>query len=157
LKDGDIVKTFDGTAVKNAGELVDLVGRTKVGRKIEVVILREGKTKTFSVEVGERPVDVELAGGATEAWRGLKVADLTPPVAEQFQLTPETQGVIVAEVTPDSPSGEAHLSPGDVSNEINRQRVASVSEYRAAVANIPANASALVRTNRGYVVIKPSR
>ncbi|MBI4354077.1 MAG: trypsin-like peptidase domain-containing protein, partial [Candidatus Omnitrophica bacterium] len=44
LKDGDIVKTFDGTAVKNAGELVDLVGRAKVGRKVEVVILREGKT-----------------------------------------------------------------------------------------------------------------
>ena len=156
MKDGDIIKAFDGTAVKNAGELVDLVGRTKVGRSVSIDVLREGKKMTFSIEVGERPTEVEVVGSATEAWRGLKVAEMTPQVAEQFGIAPDTQGVVVTEVAPDSPAGDARLQPGDVMNEINRKRIASVSDYREAVAGIPTKANALVRTNRGYVVIKAS-
>ena len=157
LKDGDIIKTFDGTAVKNAGELVDVVGRAKVGRKAEIAVLREGKTKTFTIEIGERPTEVELVGGATESWRGLKVAEITQGLSEQFGFGPETTGGVVTEGEPTSPAGEAHLQPGDVINEINRRRIASVSDYREAVSQIPAGANALVRTNRGYVVIKAAR
>ncbi len=157
MKDGDIIKAFDGTPAKNAGELVALVGRTKVGRKVHVEVLREGKTSTMAIEVGERPSEIELVGGAAEAWRGVKVADLTPQLAEQFGINPETGGVVVTEVVPDSPAGDARLQPGDVINEINRRRVASVNDYREVISSIPPGANALVRTNRGYVVIKASR
>lgn len=152
VKDGDIVKAFEGTPVKSSRELVELVGRTKVGRKVPMEILREGKRLVFNVEVGERPSEGELAEGTAESWRGLKVAQLTPQLAERFGLSTETTGVIVTDVDPKSPAGEAHVQPGDVINEINRMKIESVSDYRQAIGKIKGNA--LVRTNRGYVVIK---
>jgi len=152
MKDGDIVKMFDGTPMKNARELVDAVGRTKVGRQVPIEILREKKRLTLTVEVGERPSEVELAEGTTESWRGLRVAPLIPQLAERFGLSEETTGVIVTQVEPDSPASEARVQPGDVINEINRMRIESLSDYRDAIAKVQGNA--LVRTNRGYVVIK---
>ncbi|MBI3088426.1 MAG: Do family serine endopeptidase [Candidatus Omnitrophica bacterium] len=158
LKDGDIVKAFDGHPVKNSRELVDVVGRTTVGRKASLEILRDGKRQTVAVEVGERPTEEELAeGGAAEAWRGLLVAELNPQLAERFGLSPDAAGVIVTEVEPNSPADESHVQPGDVINEINRMPIGSLTDYRQAIANIQGNA--LVRTHRGYVVVKaaPSR
>jgi hypothetical protein len=44
------------------------------------------------------------------------------------------------------------LQPGDVINEISRMRITSLGDYREAIAKVQGNA--LVRTTRGYVVIK---
>ena len=157
LKDGDIVKAFHGNPVKSSRALVDEVGRTKVGRQIPVEILREGKRLVLNVEIGERPSEVEaLAGGAAgELWRGLRVAELTPQLTERFGMPPATTGVVVTEVDPKSPAADAGVQPGDVVNEINRVRIESLKDYRQVIAKVQGNA--LVRTNRGYVVVKATR
>jgi len=152
LRDGDIVKAFDGKPVKDSRELVDVVGRTKVGRKVPMDIVREGKRQTVSVEIGERPTEETLARGGGEPWRGVRVAELTPQLAEQFELPAETKGVIVTEVEPGSPAAEAGLQPGDIINEVNRTAITSLEAYRQATAKLQGNA--LVRTHRGYVVVK---
>jgi len=154
LKDGDIVKAFDGTPIKSSRGLMDLVGRTKVGHQSPMDILREGKRITLNVEIGERPGDVETVEGtaAGESWRGIRVAELTPQLVERFGLPSGTSGVIVTEIEPNSPASNANLQPGDVINEINRVQVGSLNEYRQATAQTKGNV--LVRTNRGYVVIK---
>ena len=156
MKDGDIVKGFDGRSIKSSRELVDVVGRTKVGRQAPVEILRDGKRLVLNVGVGERPSEVELVqGGAGESWRGVRVAELTPQLAQQFGLNPATTGVIVTEVEPDSPATDAGLQPGDLINEINRTRIESLEDYRQATTKAQGNA--LVRTSRGYVVVKAAR
>jgi serine protease Do len=152
MKDGDIIKTFDGRAVKNARELVDLVGMTKIGRRVPLEMLREGKRMSVSVEVGERPAQEELAQELGAAWRGAHVAALTPEAVESSGLGPEASGVVVTDVDPDSPASEARLMPGDVINEINRVRIESLADYRKVIEKVQGNA--LVRTQRGYVVIK---
>ena len=153
LKDGDIVKTFGGKPVENSRELVAIVGRTKVGQKAPVDILREGKRQTFTVEIGERPTDLDMAGGTTESWRGISVAEISPDALEQAGLPADTKGVIVAQVEPNGPATDAGLQPGDVINEINRMPIGSIADYRQAISKVQSN-NALVRTNRGYVVIK---
>ena len=152
LRDGDIVKAFDGKPVKDSRELVDVVGRTKVGHNVPMEIVREGKRQTLTVEIGERPTEETLAQGGGEPWRGVRVAELTPQLAEQFELPAETKGVIVTEVEPGSPAAEAGLQPGDLINEVNRTATPSLEAYRQATAKLQGNA--LVRTHRGYVVVK---
>ncbi len=152
MKDGDIIKAYEGDSIEQSRELVDRVGRAKVGRKVPVEVLRDGKRLMLTVEIGERPNGEELAASSAESWRGLKVAQLTPQLAEHFGLPPEAAGVVVAEVDPNSPASDARLQPGDVINEINRVRIASMDDYRKAIAGVQGNA--LVRTNRGYVVVK---
>lgn len=153
LKDGDIIKAFDGTPIKSSRGLMDLVGRTKVGRRSPMDILREGKRVVLNVEIGERPSEGEtIEGAAGESWRGIRVAEITPQLVERFGLQPGMSGVIITEIEPNSPSSDAKLQPGDVINEINRAPVGSLNEYRQAIAKTKGNV--LVRTTRGYVVIK---
>ncbi|MBI2885301.1 MAG: Do family serine endopeptidase [Candidatus Omnitrophica bacterium] len=152
LKDGDILKSFEGKPIRSSRELVDVVGHTKVGRRVPVEVLREGKRMSVNVEIGERPTDTDAAVGTSEAWRGLKVMELTPQLREQFELPQDLSGVVITEVDPASPAAEANLQPGDVINEINRMQVNSVQEYRHAIEKVQGNA--LVRTTRGYVVVK---
>jgi serine protease Do len=153
--DGDIVKTFNGEPVKNARDLVSAVGRAKVGSKVPAEILREGKRMTLEVEVGERPSEGGDDGEVGDAWRGIRAAELSPEIVERFGLEAGTQGVVITEVEPNSPAADARLTPGDIINEINRLPIHSLSAYRQAVAKIDGNV--LVRTNRGYVVVKAGR
>ena len=152
MKDGDIIKAYEGEPIEQSRELIDRVGRAKVGRKVPVEVLRDGKRLVLTIQIGERPSGEEITAGSAESWRGLKVALLTPQLAEHFGLPPEATGVVVAEVDPNSPASDARLQPGDVINEINRVRIASLDDYRNAIAGVQGNA--LVRTTRGYVVVK---
>jgi serine protease Do len=152
VKDGDIVKVFDGKAVKTSRELIDLVGRTKVGRRASIEILREKQRLSLNVEIGERPSQTELVEGGGESWRGLRVAQIVPQLAERFGLPEDARGVVVTDVDPASAAADARVQPGDVINEINRMPIESLNDYRQAIAKVQGNA--LVRTNRGYVVIK---
>ena len=152
LKEGDIVKTFDGKPVTSSHELVDVVGRAQVGQRIPVEILREGKPQALTVEVGQRPSEEELVEGSGESWRGIRVAELSAAITERFEIGPETTGVVVTEVEPGSPADDAHLQPGDVINELNRMPIGSLADYRQAISKIQGNA--LIRTTRGYVVLK---
>jgi serine protease Do len=154
MKDGDILKSFEGQPVEHSRQLIDRVSSTPAGRKATVQILRDGKLQELKVEIGERPSEIEVAGGTAEApaWRGITVEAVTPDIAQQFGISPESRGVIVIEVEPKSPAETAGLRPGDLINEINRMKIESLSDYRRAVEQVQGNA--LVRTNRGYVVIK---
>ena len=163
VRDGDIVEAFDGKTIQHSRQLIDLVSGAKAGRRIRLEILREGKSQTLEVEIGERPAEVELAGGggsSGETWRGLKVGPLTPEQLERIGLAPGTTGILVVEVESGSPAEQAGLHEGDVINEVKGAikgqltsvRIESVSDFTNVAAQMQGNA--LVRTNRGYVVIK---
>ncbi|MBI3323851.1 MAG: Do family serine endopeptidase [Candidatus Omnitrophica bacterium] len=153
VKDGDVVKQFDGKPVKNSRELVEGVSRTKVGRQVPIEVIREGKRLSLKIEVGARPSEGEATEGTGQTWRGLRVAELTPQLAEHFGFGADASGVAVIEVDPGSPTSEAGLEAGDVINEINRVPIGSLGDYRKVTARLQGNV--LVRTNRGYVVVKP--
>ena len=163
MKDGDIARSYDGKEIQHSRQLIDLVSATKAGRRIKVEILREGKPQTLEVDIGERPVDVEAAGAggvSGQSWRGLQVGVLAPEQLERLGLAPGTTGVFVVGVESGSPAEQGGLHEGDVINEIkgtmNGQltsvRIESVSDFAKVTAELKGNA--LVRTNRGYVVIK---
>lgn len=154
LKDGDIIKAYEGQPVRHSRELIDQVTNAAAGRKVALDILRDGKRHTLQVEIGERPTEGELAGsgGTTEVWRGLRAGALTPEALERLNVPPGTTGVVVMEVEPESPAEQAGLHPGDVMSEINRMRIEHLADYHRVIAQVKGNA--LVKTNRGYVVVK---
>jgi S1-C subfamily serine protease len=66
-------------------------------------------------------------------------------------------GVIIAELSPDSPAANSGLEQGDVIEGINRHEVRSVADFNRLAAQ--AKGQTLVRVNRqgtgAYVVISP--
>lgn len=156
MQDGDIIRTFDGAVVAGTRELIERVSSTTPSRKIKIGILRDGQQKTLQVSIGARPrdpsgVSVEVKEPAT-MWRGLKVGALTPEWAEHFGLKSSATGVVVLDVEDGSMAGRSGLRPGNVINEINRVRVKTTADYERAIDKVRGNV--LVRTNRGYFVIK---
>ena len=60
---------------------------------------------------------------------GFEVTELTPEVAQRYNLT-ETAGVIVVNVDPNSKAQEAGIQQGDLIIEVNRKDVASVKDFK---------------------------
>jgi len=154
IKEGDVITKIDGQKVPGVKELLSVVGKMQVGKKVSIVLLRDKREMTLQIEVGERPEDLEKltrAGlAAPETWRGIKVAPISPEQAARFGLEDKT-GVVVVEVEPGSAADEAGITPGDVIMEIDRKAITGISDYQKAV--VDAKGDSLLKTNRGYLVI----
>jgi serine protease DegQ len=58
-------------------------------------------------------------GGVTRGWVGIEVQDLTPELAESFNLKNVSEGALIAGVLKDGPADKAGVKPGDVLLAIN--------------------------------------
>jgi serine protease Do len=83
----------------------------------------------------------------TKALDGVEVTNLNAQVAQELNLSPNTTGVVVAEVDPSSKMADSGLRRGDVIQEVNHQSVKSVSEFQSAVRK--AGDTPLLLVNRG--------
>ena len=103
--------------------------------------MRDGKKQDFTVTLGKLSGETTASangahGEATDQLTklGLAVESLTPELANQFGIQ-EQSGVVISEVQPGSPAGEANLQAGDVIAQANRKPVNSVDDLRNAISN----------------------
>jgi serine protease Do len=162
LKQGDVIRTYNGQMVDSVDRFRALVAGTGPGSEITVGILREGKPETLKITLGEQPSGVGGPGGTERApsegtLRGISVQNLTPSIRDQLGLPPNVRGVVISELDPSCPAAQAGLQPGDVIQSINRQPVASIADFNRLAAQ--ATGEALLRVNRqgaaAFVVISP--
>jgi serine protease DegS len=66
-------------------------------------------------------------GHVVRGWLGIEAQDLTPQLAESFNL-PTTEGVLIAGVLRDGPANNAGLLPGDIVTSINNTRIIDANE-----------------------------
>jgi serine protease Do len=77
------------------------------------------------------------------------VENLTPDLAQQLKLAPQTKGVVVDKVNPSSNAAEAGLQQGDVIQEVNHQPVTTSQEFRRAMSSVQKDSPVLLLVNRG--------
>src|SRR5262245_18049085 len=125
LKQGDVIIEFDGKPVSDSAEQPLLVARTSVGKAVTLTIIRDKKREKVSVTIAELKDEEELAQGpaGTSEDLGLAVQTLTAELAENLGLERNLKGVVVTQVDPSGPGGEAGLRRGDVILEVNRTPV----------------------------------
>jgi serine protease Do len=162
VQQGDVVRTYNGQTVDNSDRFRSLVASTDPGTEVTLGILRDGRSLTLKLTLGEQPAG--LAGGgagqapAESTLRGISVQELTPSIREQLGLGPHTRGVVISDLEPDCPAAQQGLQPGDVIESIDRQPVSSVPEFDRLAAR--ATGDVLLRVNRqgtsGFVGISPS-
>jgi serine protease Do len=153
FKEGDVIKRFAGKEVEDVRSLVKEVGRTEVGKTVNVEIIRDKRPLTLRVKVAERPEELEEAAEVSQkAWRGMEVSELTSDLARRYRIE-EQQALVITHVEPGTPASLAGLIPGDVIISINRRRVRNMQEYESLIKKLKGNA--LMRTERGFVILKP--
>jgi serine protease Do len=133
LKTGDIILEFDGKPISEMSELPRLVAATRIGKKVGVKILRDGKEKKVTVVIQRlKEGNEDAVGASTQDKLGLTVRELNRDLAARFQLK-ETSGVVVTEVQPDGLAQKAGLSQGDIIREIDGRKIATLKDYEKAV------------------------
>jgi len=126
----DIITSVNGQQVKNASEPKNTIGYLHIGDKLEIGLIREGKPRKVAAVVGERT-------NATTA-----ATDSSPSVEEihpafqgaHFADGGNQGGVVVQDVEPGSPAAQSGLRPNDVIVGVNRARVTTADQLRAAAA-----------------------
>ena len=139
IHQGDIIIEFNGHPISEMNELPRMVADTAPGSKATVKVLREGKEKTLNLTIveltDERQAPAKEEGAAEKTPLGLEVQNLTPALAQQFRLR-DNKGVVVVQVESGSPAADANIRPGDLILEVNGVVIATVKEYREAVAKV---------------------
>jgi serine protease Do len=150
VKAGDIVVEYDGKKIARSGDLPRAVAETAVGRQVPLTVVRDGKPMTLTAKIEamepSEPRPAALGDKARPAL-GIAVQPVTPALAERLGL-PEKEGVLVQRVEDASPAAEAGVRPGDVIVEVNRQRVNTVDELKAAVEKRPKGKPVLLMVRR---------
>lgn len=138
IKAYDIITKVNGDKITNRLEMVQKIAAKDVGKKVEVMILREDgkdlKEKKIEVKLGERPSQEELAPLETlkEETKAKDFESLGFKFKEKGEKE-EQEGLEVEEVQKDSPAAKAGIIPGDVILEVNREKVNSLEEFKSAI------------------------
>ncbi len=127
LEVGDIVTTVNGRSVNDATTIRTTVGLMRVGEKVNMGIIRNGKPRTITITLGE----AEKVAAESIAPR-LAGATLTP-IEEGSPLYRRVEGMVVVNVEPGSPAWNATLRKDDVIISINRQPVRTLDELERTI------------------------
>ncbi|MCJ7705732.1 MAG: DegQ family serine endoprotease [Desulfobacterales bacterium] len=134
LASGDIIKSVEDKPVKNVSELVKEIQKKKVGQKLKLGIVRDGKAMTIEITTSAMPDKAELQKEKEgEEKLGARVQELTPQFAARFGITGIKQGVVVIAVEDGSFADEMGLQEGDAILEINRKKIESLKDFEKAM------------------------
>lgn len=136
----------------SGGPLVDLDGRV-VGMNTAIFSRSGGYMGIgFAIPINMiKSIKRQLVdtGSVTRGYLGIVIQDLTPDLAKSFDLDIH-KGVLVAEVTNDSPAERAGLKQGDVIVEFDNKAVEAVGSFRNRVAlNAPGSSKPITVLHKG--------
>jgi len=86
-------------------------------------------------------------GKVTHGFMGIVPQELTPEMAKQFNMT-DGHGVLIAQVSPDTPASKAGLKVGDVITAINGNGIEDVNSFRLTVAGFASNTTVHLKVIR---------
>ncbi|MGE0475024.1 MAG: Do family serine endopeptidase [Nitrospirales bacterium] len=164
LQRGDVILQYGEEEVKDVNHLRNIVARTKVGKKKDIKVLRDGKEVMLGLELGERPPDDMLAqarkGDTGEGEKsptveipnnvlaGLTVEAITADNKKQYNISESTKGVVVSKVEAGSTVEGAGIQAGDVIQEVSRQAIKSLDDYKTIVSKIGKEELVVLLVNR---------
>ena len=171
IKNGDIVLEFDGERPRSARHFTRLVRETAPGRSVKLTIVRNGARRTLDITpeagagIGSRaftdpndllraiPRDFNYDGNQFNLFEGtfgttrlgVVVTPLSDQLAGYFGVK---EGVLVSEVTANTPAATAGLKAGDVITAVNGRPVMGPQDVVSQVREVQAGGAIDLRVMR---------
>lgn len=137
LRTGDMIVTIAGRPVYSVDRLRWLVNTLSPGQEVAVGYLRAGERRTVKVTLRASPPRSErfcprgYRPGAVRSYLGVRLQTMTDDLRQAFGVPPAI-GVLVTEVTDNSPAADVGLTAGDVIIRMDRKEIAEIADvYRA--------------------------
>ncbi|MEE8059006.1 MAG: DegQ family serine endoprotease [Pseudomonadales bacterium] len=143
LEAGDIVISVDGKPVESTAQLRNEIGLRRIGQKLKLTILREGRSKVIKAKVGEPISQLASHNGVH-------------PFLNGATLNVTRDGVVINDIERHSTAARSGLRPGDIILSANRVPVASIEELKRVASQ--SDSRLVLRVKRGnaafYLVLQ---
>jgi Do/DeqQ family serine protease len=130
IKTGDLIVTIDGVTVDDPAAFDYRFATKPVGGEAKVGLLRQGKETVVALPLQGLPdtprQEVEIQGRSP--FLGAKVANLSPALADEMRLDPQTEGVVITGVADGSAAQSVGFQKGDIVVSVNGQNITKSSE-----------------------------
>jgi Do/DeqQ family serine protease len=129
IEPGDFVTSINGSAIKDAGQLLQVVGALGPGSNARFEVVRLGKAMTLTARIAAREDEQTIANQANRVWPGMMVTGLTADLRSQLNLSAGDGQVVVAYVQEGSAAAVAGIRQGDVIRQIDGTAVKDVLDF----------------------------
>lgn len=132
ITSGDVITSFGGQPVRDAGDLTRRVADAPIGEAVPVIVQREGRTETLAVTLGRREEAEAKTMPASSAAPdepqqleslGLTLAPLDDDMRSRLGMDASTEGLMIMAVDPASEAYTKGLREGDLITEAGQSRV----------------------------------
>jgi serine protease Do len=149
LRSGDIITSFNDIPIEaekeeDLGTFQRMVAAIEPGREVRLSVHRDGGTETARAVIGTQP---NLDPAEVESELGFHVQEITKYLARDQRLD-STEGAFVYFVARGSPALEAGLRVGDVIVAVESRPVATLEDFREAMAAVERQKRFLVTARR---------
>ena len=139
ITSGDVITSFGGQSVRDAGDLTRRVADAPIGEAVPVIVQREGRTETLAVTLGRREEAEAATMPASSAAPdeplqleslGLTLAPLDDDMRSRLGLDASTVGLMIMAVDPASEAYTKGLREGDLITEAGQSRVVRLQDLQ---------------------------
>ncbi len=133
LKASDVIVKVNGEAIKDARELTRKIGMLKPGVKVDLELIRDGKTINVPLTLDQLPGDIDAKAGQSED----TTADAKGLPRLGLQLAPAksvdgagNEGAVVTGVDPNGLAAEQGLRTGDIILKVGDKEIVAPKDVR---------------------------
>lgn len=147
IKVGDVITAVNGREVDNSAQVRNEIGLLRVGSEVEIEVLRDGKTRSLTASVGRRTTYTVSGNTLSEKLAGAKFSE-----AQEDPSRRTAAGIEVVQAR--GKAAAAGLRKGDIVISVNRERVRTIKDMKAAIKKNPeALLLNIQRASRGLFIL----
>jgi serine protease Do len=135
IKKGDVIVSFDGIALEGANDFRNRLAAGRVGKAVEIGILRRGETLTVQAAIAAYKPSSQQTAAELRSKLGIEVKEISNLEARRRRME-NREGVLLTKVDPNSPADRAGLEAGDTIHQVNNQNLRGVGDYVRALETI---------------------
>lgn len=131
LKQGDIIVSIDKHRINQSAQLRNTIGLLRIGKRVEMEIIRDGKAKTLIATVREPKRHLFSGNKINRRLNNVVFGEIGPG----HPLYGRIEGVEVVKIKKNSRAWEAGIRKHDIVVSINRYRVSNEEDVKRAAQN----------------------
>jgi len=132
IERGDIIMDVNGKPIFDVNQLRNTISTMDPNAHVNLKVIRNGSEKNLAATLSEYPSEEAQSQGKGRRGNGDNASE-SVLAGVTVGESGNGNGVVVTRVSPNSAAAEAGLREGDVIQEVNRQPVKNVADFRRAV------------------------